>query len=65
METFLCEVDIDNFTLTTTDGKVYHVNVFDMTICSCWLPTSSIRIFTSGNHLYCTNLSLDSTVRLV
>ena len=65
METFLCEVDIDNFTLTTTDGMIYRVNASDMTICCCWLPTSRIKIFTSGNQLYCANLSLDSTVRLV
>ena len=65
METILYEVDIENFSLKTKSGEVYRVNVYDMTICCCWLPTSPIRIFEDCGQVYCKNLSLNSMVRLV
>ena len=64
MNSVLYEVDVDNFALITMSGEVYRVNVYDFTTCCCWLPTSPIKIFTSDGQLYCTNLVLDSTVRL-
>ncbi len=65
MNTMLFEVDTDNFTLTTMSGEVYHINMFDMATCCCWMPTSPIKIFENDGQLFCTNLSLNSTVRLV
>ncbi len=64
MNSVLYEVDVDNFTLVTMSGEAYRVNVYDFITCCCWLPTSPLKFFESNGQLYCTNLDLDSTVRL-
>ena len=64
MNSVLYEVDVDNFTLVTISGEAYRVNVCDFIACCCWLPASPLKFFESNGQLYCTNLDLDSTVRL-
>jgi hypothetical protein len=65
MRTTLLEVDPNESTLTTIEGKVFFVVPEDLTICCTWTPTTAIEIVVVGRRKVCRNLSTGQQVVLV
>jgi hypothetical protein len=65
MGTMLMEVDTEECTITTLDGKKYNVEPSDIAVCCTWTPTTEIEIATVGGKKVCKNLSSGQSIRLM
>ncbi|MEG2146676.1 MAG: hypothetical protein RRY06_08610 [Lachnospiraceae bacterium] len=64
MKTTLEEVNIETCKLSTTNGKTYNVEPWDITVCCTWTATTEIEISSENGQKYCTNLSSSQKVRI-